>query len=154
MRMPDSAVSVGILAIAATRGLLIFAGQFLFGFQPELHTIAGRLASSLPFVEGTKLNVYAQFHCVYEGVVSGSDRRTKQGNRVASTTVCEWFVIVLTGIHDIAPLVHTAGTGTVATVAIGLFLIGDAFVGSKFGSAAKLRWILKTNLKSLSKWSV
>jgi hypothetical protein len=154
MGMPDSAVPVGILAIAATRGVLIFGGQFLFGFQPELHTIPGRLAGSLPFVEGAKLNVYAQFHCVYEGVVSGSDRRTKQSNRVASTTVCEWFVIVLTGIHDIAPLVHTAGTGTVATIAIGLLLIDEAFAKFKFGNGSKLRWSLKTNLKSLSKWSV
>src|SRR5580658_7700289 len=49
--------------------------EFFLRFQPEMHIIPGRLASDLPFVEGTKLNVFAQFQCFYERAVRGSDSR-------------------------------------------------------------------------------
>ena len=75
--MSDSAVPVGILAVAAARGVLLRGGQFTFGLQPEPHTIPGRLASGLPSVEGTKLNVDAVFQCVYEGVVAARDSRAE-----------------------------------------------------------------------------
>src|SRR5580658_7163636 len=51
--------------------------EFFLRFQPEMHTIPGRLAGGFPFVEGTKLNAFAQFQCVYERFVAASDCRTE-----------------------------------------------------------------------------
>ncbi len=52
-------------------------GEFFLRLQPKMNTIPGRLASGLSFTEGTKLNVLAQFQCIYECIISGGDGRTE-----------------------------------------------------------------------------
>jgi hypothetical protein len=52
VRVSDSLMPVGILAIATTPGILRFVSQLDLGFHPEPDAISGRLSGKLPILVG------------------------------------------------------------------------------------------------------